>query len=462
MAYSIGILIVAVSVFLVGQLFNLPMYILAMVSIILGGYGIYEFAFGRKDDADRLEAQRKAARLQREKKEAENRQRQLEEERRRKKELDDQNARWTALFNQMKADHQVEMNRLMERISSISDERITQVSKQISELAQKYRSSSIISNLSAQEIEEEVKKRETQIRAESQIILNKALGDAEAKHKNQLAVMQSAIQDKYNKLMHEKERAYSDDLSRQSKELEKVRQDMKREQDQMAAQLNDQHEKNLAKVKIEFEANQKQAIAAVTEELDRAKEKNAKLEAEKESIQKELETRLAEMEKRGESKHYQDKQIYDLLLRMMGQVKYRMDIICPWASHGVVNDNFLKKIAKMADRDVDLYICYGYSEKDKRMPETEKCLKEIESVYKRKGKADKINIRFRKTHEKIIMVDDDLYFSTSCNVLSNPVVNGTGEGGILFHDKKSVAYRRKKDFGFSGTVYFTDIGKPKV
>lgn len=482
MTYPVVILIVAAAVFLVGSIFNVPKFILVPVTIILGGYGIYELAFGRKDDEARRRAKIEAVRLKKEKEEAEKRQRQREEEDRRKKELAEQEKRWTALFNQMKADHQAEMNRLMERISSISDERMNRISVQINELAQKYSKASIISNLSEAEIEAEVKKREAQIRAESQEILNKAISDAEAKHKNQLVAVQSAIREKYDELLHEKEKAFRFDLDRQTQEVEKVRQDMKHEQDLMAAQLNEQHKLELDKVQRKVDAEQRQAIDAVKAELDKTrrekdqiekakeqaeKEKdkiekdNEKLQAERDRLQKELENRLSNMEKRGECQHYQDRQIYDLLIRLIGQVKYRMDIICPWASHGVVNEKFLKKIAKMADRDVELYIRYGYSEKDDRAAETEKCLKKLEAVYRERGKADKVNIRFGKTHEKIIMCDDDLYFSTSCNVLSNPVVNGTGEGGILFHDKKSVDYRRKKDFSYSGTIYFTDIGKPK-
>ncbi len=449
MAYPIGIFTSAGIVFLLGMEFSAPKFIVIPVSILLLGFGIYELAFGRKDDKYQIEAPRNTDKKQ------------LNVDTSRYEELAEQENRWRNWTQQREAEHRAEMQQLMERIASISNERITQISGQINELAQKYKNSSIISNLSAREIEEEVQKREAQIKAESQKLLDAALREAEANHKAQLSSVQAGIKAKYDKLIKEKEQAYSYDLAKQAQEIEKVSQNMQREQDKMIAQLNDQHEMELARVKLEFDTDQRKAIAAVTKELAQVKKENAQLEADKEKLQKELECRLADMESRGECEHYQDKQIYDLLLRLMKQVKYRMDIICPWASHGVVNDKFLKMIAKMANKDVELYICYGYSEKDKRLPETETCLKAIESVYREKGKSDKINIRFRKTHEKIIMCDDDLYFSTSCNVLSNPVVNGTGEGGILFHDKKSVEYRREKDFSFSGSIYFSDLGKPK-
>ena len=102
MTYPVVILIVAAAVFLVGSIFNVPKFILVPVTIILGGYGIYELAFGRKDDEARRRAKIEAVQRQKEKEEAEKRQRQCEVDDRRKKELAEQEKRWIALFDQMK------------------------------------------------------------------------------------------------------------------------------------------------------------------------------------------------------------------------------------------------------------------------------------------------------------------------------------------------------------------------
>ena len=184
-----------------------------------------------------------------------------------------------------------------------------------------------------------------------------------------------------------------------------------------------------------------------------------------EELKKAYENAIKNSDSRG-IKRFTDAEIGELVLNLMDKVQYRMDIICPWASEDVVNTKFLRKIAKMAERGVELYIGYGYSERDDRLKDTETQLRKIQDVYAEKGKSDKIHIIFKRTHEKVVLCDDDVCFVGSCNILSKQTLDKKHkssrmiqEGGVLFYDKKTAEEIRTKEFRNKRNVIWSDIGK---
>lgn len=105
-------------------------------------------------------------------------------------------------------------------------------------------------------------------------------------------------------------------------------------------------------------------------------------------------------------------------------------IVSPWITHWVVDDEFVNKIASLANNGVEVKICYGHNKTDstdiKEQLLVDGLLKsdsDIDKTYNQIIKLKKVLgenlVRVNGSHSKIIIIDDKYCFAGSYNWLCN-------------------------------------------
>lgn len=176
-------------------------------------------------------------------------------------------------------------------------------------------------------------------------------------------------------------------------------------------------------------------------ELDRLKKDKA-----------ELEEYIQDLEKHNTNKFICNNSIHDELMHMMRNAQTEIDIMSPWVSHKIVNDEFIDLVRQMIERKVVLKIIYGienskYSSSYHDHEKRDNRLQESNDVIDRLKRLDKsgkyIRVKYFSSHSKLILQDEKAYLITSCNPLSNAGTNWEEIGEISINVENLKMYRKK-------------------
>lgn len=170
-------------------------------------------------------------------------------------------------------------------------------------------------------------------------------------------------------------------------------------------------------------------------------------------VTKEMEAQLQKME--DSNQVVSNQSIHAELMRILKKAKREVDIMSPWISHSIVNNEFKDVVQAMIDRKVTLKIVYGIEnsqsrnnkfreQDDKRLHESEKILDELSRLNNARNY---IFAKYFSSHVKLVLCDDEEYILTSCNVLSNKGSNWE-EVGEISNNKKLLQEYRQRFFDF--------------
>lgn len=166
----------------------------------------------------------------------------------------------------------------------------------------------------------------------------------------------------------------------------------------------------------------------------------------------ELEEYIQDLEKHNSNKCICNNSIHDELMHMMRNAQTEIDIMSPWVSHKIVNDEFIDLVRHMIERKVVLKIIYGienskYSPSHYDREKRDNRLQESNDVIDRLKRLDKsgkyIQAKYFSSHSKLILQDEKAYLITSCNPLSNAGTNWEEIGEISINVENLKMYRKK-------------------
>ena len=105
-------------------------------------------------------------------------------------------------------------------------------------------------------------------------------------------------------------------------------------------------------------------------------------------------------------------------------------IVSPWITHWIINDEFIKRIQSLVDKNINVRICYGHNQTNSKdiseQLRVDGLLKTNDDITKTKNQMLKLKavlgdnlVRVNGSHSKLIMIDDKYCFVGSYNWLCN-------------------------------------------
>ncbi len=157
-------------------------------------------------------------------------------------------------------------------------------------------------------------------------------------------------------------------------------------------------------------------------------------------------------------KSFKDKEIRIRVLEIIKEAKQEIDIIAPWISWTIANDNeFIQVMKEVLNRGVIIKILTGLggnssyqSDKEKRKKTEKYASQWTNDTFK--SYKDRFFIRFENTHVKLLLCDEKYHMSGSYNILSfDGRYDGTdtrGENMDIQHDRDLIIEKRNIYFNF--------------
>ena len=218
------------------------------------------------------------------------------------------------------------------------------------------------------------------------------------KYQQQLAEIQKNLMS----IQEEKIKSIELDYAKRKIELEKIL---------------EKNKKLLEEKQTSFEIQKENAISSIKEEVQKeiVKLKN-RLNQQDNYIQS-----LEEENSKIQNEIFTNSELHALLLSTLNTARKEIDIMSPWVTEKILDENLRGKIRKLLKKGVVIKIAYGIENNDYRNGErrnnfTENCIEKLnDDFYTYKNfKTKKIS-----SHGKIFICDDDYYVLTSMNPLSN-------------------------------------------
>jgi molybdenum cofactor biosynthesis enzyme len=153
------------------------------------------------------------------------------------------------------------------------------------------------------------------------------------------------------------------------------------------------------------------------------------------------------------TEHIENAHIREKFIYAFETAVYEIDIISPWISRWVADNNFLWLVEQALKRNVTIKILYGIEESSnnsERSDNTDKIAMALKNKFKRYNnlfRMKKVN-----THYKLLICDEEFYVAGSFNYLSfsgdysNP--NTRHEGADYSANKKLIRDKRSRYFDF--------------
>ena len=137
--------------------------------------------------------------------------------------------------------------------------------------------------------------------------------------------------------------------------------------------------------------------------------------------------------------------IYKALKTAISETKKELDIMSPWVSESVVDNEIRLLMRDLVNRGAIIKIVYGIKKDDHRLGNTENTIESIKSFCGKNAK--NILVKYYESHSKLIICDDKYYIITSCNPLSHKgnQWNEIGEKSVNIDNLKKY---RKRYFNF--------------
>ncbi|MBB5356528.1 uncharacterized protein (DUF697 family) [Anoxybacillus mongoliensis] len=125
--------------------------------------------------------------------------------------------------------------------------------------------------------------------------------------------------------------------------------------------------------------------------------------------------------KKIKNKHLRNSEIRQVFLKAIEEAKWELDIISPWMSHRVVDEELMDKFEKALARGVTIKILYGINDLSandfsKRSDQSDEVAEKLRRRYALYG--DRFRIVRKNTHYKLLICDEAFYVQGSYNFLS--------------------------------------------
>ncbi|MCX8047513.1 MAG: phospholipase D-like domain-containing protein [Anoxybacillus gonensis] len=124
--------------------------------------------------------------------------------------------------------------------------------------------------------------------------------------------------------------------------------------------------------------------------------------------------------KKIKNKHLRNSEIRQVFLRAIEEAKWELDIISPWMSHRVVDEELMDKFEKALERGVTIKILYGINDtsigNSSRSDQSDEVAEKLRRRYAVYG--DRFRIMRKNTHYKLLICDEAFYVQGSYNFLS--------------------------------------------
>ncbi|GGJ80977.1 hypothetical protein GGR02_003492 [Anoxybacillus voinovskiensis] len=124
--------------------------------------------------------------------------------------------------------------------------------------------------------------------------------------------------------------------------------------------------------------------------------------------------------KKIKNKHLRNSEIRQVFLKAIEETKWELDIISPWMSHRVVEEELMDKFEKALKRGVAIKILYGINDSSisnsSRSDQSDEVAEKLLRRYAVYG--DRFRIMRKNTHYKLLICDEAFYVQGSYNFLS--------------------------------------------
>jgi len=216
---------------------------------------------------------------------------------------------------------------------------------------------------------------------------------------------------------------------------------LKADEETRISRAVEKYQKELQRKNIEL-SNSKKELRNTETALEKSNIEIERLKAELHAQQDEF---IADREKTNSQSNQliHNTQLNDTLIKAMEDAKEELDIMSPWISHSIVDED---RFQQMIGRGVVLKIIYGIENKEARSKKRDHRLEEAEEILldlQRKYGRGKIRTEYFSSHSKLILCDEQYYVITSCNILSNKGSNWEEIGEISTNKENIQAYRYK-------------------
>lgn len=243
--------------------------------------------------------------------------------------------------------------------------------------------------------------------------------------------------------------------------LNSLQQKLKTAEQQQIRQINELYNQHQAELENILREN-KTALEEMRVEIEREKISavNAVMAANREEIErlkillKEQDDYIQKLEdksSRSKNEIFSNFELHKLLIETMNRVKVELDIMSPWVSRRIVNNDMKRRLKNLLERGVTVKLAYGiendkYPKADSR---NEQVKNFVAGLCRQFRNYPNFHVKKINSHGKIFICDNDYYVLTSLNPLSNDGTLWEEVGEKSYNEKNLTEYRRHY-FDFSG------------
>lgn len=127
---------------------------------------------------------------------------------------------------------------------------------------------------------------------------------------------------------------------------------------------------------------------------------------------------------------------YDEMINQISNAKKSIFIISGWIGDNVINNKFLHLLETRIAHGVKVYFCYGYQDYKGVHNQTESSKRALIALQNVAARfPNMLTVKEAATHEKILIVDEEIAIFTSANWLNNKNYANAERGVIIRNEK---------------------------